>query len=702
MTYGKARKYWLLPAAALALALLCELLLFNGKALLTLGKRWTALPQPSVSGNPEEGSAQSFGFYGLEQEFHWVHLLAVVRDADGQIVPTEMTVYLSDEGHKEYYQAGTVSYISEHDKGSYFRVNSYGKIHGLRIQVQAPEAGSSVTLVRAEIEGSVPLRVSLVRVLGLLALLLLLYALRPSSGLYDNRVWNRRPWAKLLCVLLLLLLELGMLFSLAGSNRSMVEIPDEPNWQHHHQYAKLARALAAGETSIETAEEARALELLGEMENPYDYTARRELFRENNAVSPWDTAYYNGHLYVYFGVVPVLLAYLPYYLLTGSDLPTWCLAAAASFFVILSAFLCMRAIVRRYFPETPFPVFLLLSLLLGNAAGVLYFALYPSFYIVPVYFALGFVYCALALWLSAARRWDLEMGKYVPISDFSAYCFAEPSGKARRGGVGIRILLGALCAALVAGCRPQFLVFSALALPIFLPFIRPERGAVLLRRVLLFVLPYLAVALPLMYYNAIRFGSPLDFGANYNLTTNDMPHRGWNWARLPDGFLAYLLRTPDLRLQYPYFFPASTNPVYMGKTVTELMFGGVLLISPFLWFLLGLRKAKAVLRGKKAWLLTLLPLGLSLIVIATDTEMAGILWRYTADFLALLYLPAALVVLALLAGKPSQSRNRLLGLLLAATVFTLLSCLLISISDSFLPARSPETYYRLKDLLSWG
>ncbi len=37
-----------------------------------------------------------------------------------------------------------------------------------------------------------------------------------------------------------------------------------------------------------------------------------------------------------------------------------------------------------------------------------------------------------------------------------------------------------------------------------------------------FVLPVVLVAIGLMWYNAARFGSPFDFGANYNLTSNDM------------------------------------------------------------------------------------------------------------------------------------------------------------------------------------
>ena len=79
--------------------------------------------------------------------------------------------------------------------------------------------------------------------------------------------------------------------------------------------------------------------------------------------------------------------------------------------------------------------------------------------------------------------------------------------------------------ALVAGCRPQMVLFAVLALPIFRPRyitqkrLRSRAGA---GECAAFLLPVVLVAVGLMWYNAARFGSPFDFGANYNLTSNDM------------------------------------------------------------------------------------------------------------------------------------------------------------------------------------
>lgn len=59
--------------------------------------------------------------------------------------------------------------------------------------------------------------------------------------------------------------------------------------------------------------------LLLQMDNPYDPQARVDLGVDYR----WDTAYYHGHYYMYFGVVPVFLLFLPFRLITGMSLTTY-------------------------------------------------------------------------------------------------------------------------------------------------------------------------------------------------------------------------------------------------------------------------------------------------------------------------------------------------------------------------------------------
>lgn len=696
----KLLKTLLVVLAALALTAVCELMLFNRLSVFSLGREWTPLPTPGVTGDLAADCTLTLSFRNVEAPVSSCHLELAVRDDAGKPVTVNLRLSISDDGSSELYFAGNVSYFPTHNKGAYFRLNSYGALHELSAQLTVPNSGCSWQLLAAEINGSVPFRISLPRLAALFAFFLLLYCLRPGSPLYDNRLWNRRRWAKRLCVLLILLINLLLLANLVRVIPYFTRPPQNSDWMHHQQYAKLARALAEGRTWIETEADRPGLELLAQLPDPYNVSARYALFGANGRVPPWDTAYHSGHLYVYFGVVPVLLTYLPCYLITGRNLPTVYAVLFSFALVLLGAFLLLRSLIRRWFPRTPFALYLLLSVLFGNCTCILLYSLMPSFYVLPICFSLAFVCFALALWLSAAERWLRSRGTESGSGDAEA-CFPLRGGKERPAAVNLQILLGSLFAALTAGCRPQFLVFSALALPILWPLVRRERrlsGRFL--RVLLFAIPYLAAALPLMYYNQIRFGSPFDFGANYNLTTNNMPLRGWNWSRLPDGLWDYLFRLPNVDLCFPWLHEAGSRLSYLGLTVREPMYGGVLLLHPFLWLLFGYYPLRGELKKLGLRALILLPLALTLIVIVADTEMAGILVRYTGDFLPLLYLSATLIFLTRWQKADAPAKKRLTLFLLAALLATAVVCFLMSVNDSYLLARYPSGFFRLKDLMN--
>ena len=60
--------------------------------------------------------------------------------------------------------------------------------------------------------------------------------------------------------------------------------------------------------------------MLKSLSNPYDYRLRSMTLEPAGVSYLWDAAYYIGRYYVYFGIVPELLFFLPYYLATGNDL----------------------------------------------------------------------------------------------------------------------------------------------------------------------------------------------------------------------------------------------------------------------------------------------------------------------------------------------------------------------------------------------
>ena len=84
-----------------------------------------------------------------------------------------------------------------------------------------------------------------------------------------------------------------------------------------------------------------------------------------------------------------------------------------------------------------------------------------------------------------------------------------------------------------------------------------------------------------MWYNAARFGSPFDFGANYNLTTNDMTGRGFVAGRTGLGIFTYLLQPPMVNAVFPFIRDFTASTVYQGRTLMESSLGGAIGYFPF-------------------------------------------------------------------------------------------------------------------------
>lgn len=211
----------------------------------------------------------------------------------------------------------------------------------------------------------------------------------------------------------------------------------------------------------------------------------------------------------------------------------------------------------------------------------------------------------------------------------------------------LHMALGSLCMALVAGCRPQMELFAVLCLPIFWPqYIRQKRlrSKQGITEAIAFVLPVILVALGLMAYNAARFGSPFDFGANYNLTSNDMTHRGFRIGRLAPALFTYFLSLPVVQAVFPYLAGAKMQTNFMGMTITEVFYGGALVSLPLLWAFAALPLLRRrMARQKDLRAMVLLPVLLAVILAALDCQMAGVLYRYLSDYLTPLLFAAALV-----------------------------------------------------------
>lgn len=482
-----------------------------------------------------------------------------------------------------------------------------------------------------------PMDFSLLRLAVVYLALLALWGLRPGAAAWHEAYLTHRAKyrpAVLVLGCMLCLLAAAAPFADARNSGVATSFYNVENWdgesritftQHISdwqndsaaQYGALAHSLLNGRLDLQRDPPAA----MAEMQNPYDTAARQSAAPD----ALWDVAYYQGRYYVYFGIVPCLLFQLPFELLTGvPDLPPSLAMIVMAWLLILAVFGLVQQAAQRWFPSASVAACLLAAAGIAGGSQVYYLLLRPSVYEYAILCGAAFVLLALWQWLCAANTPVQHHGKIM-----------------------LHMALGSLCMALVAGCRPQMELFAVLCLPIFWPqYIRQKRlrSKQGITEAIAFVLPVILVALGLMAYNAARFGSPFDFGANYNLTSNDMTHRGFRMGRLAPALFTYFLSLPVVQAVFPYLAGTKMQTNFMGMTITEVFYGGALVSLPLLWAFAALPLLRRrMARQKDLRAMVLLPVLLAVILAALDCQMAGVLYRYLSDYLTPLLFAAALV-----------------------------------------------------------
>lgn len=481
-----------------------------------------------------------------------------------------------------------------------------------------------------------PMDFSLLRLAVVYLALLALWGLRPGAAAWHEAYLTHRAKyrpAVLVLGCMLCLLAAAAPFADARNSGVATSFYNVENWdgesritftQHISdwqndsaaQYGALAHSLLNGRLDLQRDPPAA----MAEMQNPYDTAARQSAAPD----ALWDVAYYQGRYYVYFGIVPCLLFQLPFELLTGvPDLPPSLAMIVMAWLLILAVFGLVRQAAQRWFPSASAAACLLAAAGIAGGSQVYYLLLRPSVYEYAILCGAAFVLLALWQWLCAANTPVQHHGKIM-----------------------LHMALGSLCMALVAGCRPQMELFAVLCLPIFWPqYIRQKRlrSKQGITEAIAFVLPVILVALGLMAYNAARFGSPFDFGANYNLTSNDMTRRGFAVGRIAPAAVTFLAGIPGVQTVFPYLTATRMQTNYMGLTITELYYGGAFACLPLLWGLAALPLARRRL-GSRRDLRTVIRLVLvcTAALAVVDCQMAGMLYRYQSDWLGPLLLAAAL------------------------------------------------------------
>jgi hypothetical protein len=384
---------------------------------------------------------------------------------------------------------------------------------------------------------------------------------------------------------------------------------------------------------------------LAQLADPYDPKAN-EAFRTGAGTLLHDFSYYQGHMYLYFGVAPALLVFIPWHLLTGTWLSQWMAVAflcAAGLWVNLSL---VRSVRKAVFPVLPSWVLAACVLILGFASYAPLLLARADMWEVPIAFSyLGVSLALRFLWSALGRP-------------------GNPSG---------RIALASLALGLAFAARPSVLPVAAiLILPFALPATRRRLSAWMAA-----VLPLATCGLGVAAYNFLRFGSAFEFGQRYQLAAENVEKmKLFSPEYLGANLYLFLLKAVDWR---PYF-PFTVEPKYADVSANHGMIehlSGALLNDPVLWlgialgvFLFGRKPGTrlGLLAGAAGWAFV------SALVLMSF--FFGICSRYQFEFLPPLALLAALGAMALEStlsgGRLALARCLWIPALLFSSAFTVL------------------------------
>ena len=353
------------------------------------------------------------------------------------------------------------------------------------------------------------------------SIIFILYLLRSKSRLHNMTLdqsgsfKSRLPLFLTISVIMICSLPMGLCPIYNGESPG-----------HRNQYEVMAESILNGHLYMDYDVDPKLLD----MENPYDYEARLEI----GVNHPWDHAYYNGHFYMYFGIVPVFLLFLPWRIITGVSLTTYHATQIFAALFIIGVFRLFYFYIKTFFRDMTLAMYLLLS---------------SAFSIMSIWYSINApaLYCTANVSGICVQIWSIYLfskavwGECTNINKRIAYAFG-----------------GSLLGALAFGCRPPVAFANLLVIPMLIEFMRGKKLTLRLAgKLIIAASPYIFIGLLLMSYNYLRFENPFEFGQSYQLTIADQRDFGsllkqFDIFKVLNGLLQNFIYYEPLRREFPY------------------------------------------------------------------------------------------------------------------------------------------------------
>lgn len=649
------------------IALFLEIVLFNITSYRTIFgnyevKKYTALDTI----NTEKDDKECLQISNINTEVATFKI--EFKDIEG---PTEYRIYYSDETTDGFYDLAEKEYIEEFEKSKYMSLSLSGKTTDIRVYIDKElyEQGNFNQIILNE---KIPFQFNIIRFLSVLGIMLFAYCMK-TQKIFNEEYSNKNLKQEFILIGILTIFFILLTFINTYSSEDITEDGKSPFTTSEGIYNKdFVDSLKEGKFYLLKEPSKEFLEL----ENPYDAKARAGLSRTEDYL--WDTAYYNGHFYIYFGILPVLLLFLPFNLLTGNYLKMSVGNYIFSVLILILLKEILLKLINRYFNKISFKTVIYSLITLCSGTLVLYANGMSRFYEIVIIAGIYFVLQGLYFILCSMEK---EKNKHI------------------------NIFWGSMCLALSVACRPTDLLVSILILPylikVFIDYIKniKENKFNLFKLIISVVIPYITVGSLLMWYNYSRFGNVFDFGNKYQLTITNMMELGNRIYSVPIGLLCNLFTVPKIIPQFPFIAHSNELGSFYGYYYIENMLGGVFMLAPICFACFKIVKFNKKIENKELKILVNMLVGVGLLIAIISTAMAGSNQRYLIDYAWMLILAGILIFISMNNLFENEDAHKILQKILCiTTIYTMIISIFVGIKaeSENMKNFSPKEYYETK------
>jgi len=450
--------------------------------------------------------------------------------------------------------------------------------------------------------------------------------------------------SRLVCVLLGIVVSSLYFFIIASHDSELGNLKSENAY-----YNLLIKGFIKGQLSLD-AKAPEGLKLLNDKYNPIDNAVYRGGLYVEQPQRMHDMSYYKGKLYLYFSVIPAVVLFLPYHLLTNSYMThqegvfVFC---SLAYFAFLYIFFKVRI---KILNDSSIFIFVISSLAVGFGSGLPMILCRPDLWEVPIMSGYAFLTIAICL-VTYLITADKYIDMILPIANISCL--------------------------LAIGSRPNLLIaYLAISIFIYRLILTPRRLG-LYRIVLTYLIPTICIVLILAFYNYQRFDNFFEFGQHYQLAGDRQSESHFNLRYLVYNFYFYFLSNPEFFSKSAFVSSVTLPTLPVGHAVVD-SYASVFVSMPFSLFILILPFSLKIIKNPAFKSICTILTVIFLVSAFVTCLFYGTCVRYELDFAPYLFLLAACGALSC----DHLLKNKVLYRLIFRIFCT--SIVLISISSNLL------------------